>query len=149
MKFCRPFCSIKFLLSQNFLIITIIQSHKKRESVIYLRKCSTNSPKFMKIRFGGGHVYCYSQFISLQLRYFELIMFIVITISECLHKIKGLSHYYITVKAKTAEEVMNNRPAPGVLDPSLAAEYKVIHLSFWTFVVKSCEKHFCKESMNS
>ena len=31
----------------------------------------------------------------------------------------------ITVKAKTADEVMNSRPSPGVMDPSLAAEFKV------------------------
>lgn len=31
-----------------------------------------------------------------------------------------------TVKAKTSEEVVNNRPAAGILDKTLAAEYKVI-----------------------
>lgn len=31
------------------------------------------------------------------------------------------------VKAKTTEEIMNNRPPPGVLDPSLAIEYKVMY----------------------
>ena len=31
------------------------------------------------------------------------------------------------MKAKTTEEIMNNRPPPGVLDPSLAIEYKVMY----------------------
>lgn len=35
---------------------------------------------------------------------------------------------YITVKAKTTEEITNNRPAPGVLDQCLAMEYKVMHM---------------------
>jgi len=33
------------------------------------------------------------------------------------------------VKAKTADEVMNSRPSPGVMDPSIAAEYKVTVLA--------------------
>lgn len=35
---------------------------------------------------------------------------------------------YNTVKAKTKEEITNNRPAPGVLDQCLAKEYKVMHM---------------------
>jgi len=32
------------------------------------------------------------------------------------------------VKAKSTEEIMKNRPAPGVLDPSLAVEFKVMYI---------------------
>lgn len=35
--------------------------------------------------------------------------------------------YCLTVKAKTVEEVVKNRPAAGILDTALAVEYKVIH----------------------
>lgn len=34
----------------------------------------------------------------------------------------------IALKAKTTEEIMSNRPSPGVLDPSLALEYKMVEL---------------------
>ena len=33
----------------------------------------------------------------------------------------------LSVKAKTVEEVVKNRPVAGILDAALAVEYKVIH----------------------
>ena len=35
--------------------------------------------------------------------------------------------FCLTVKAKTVEEVVKNRPAAGILDTALAAEYKVLY----------------------
>ena len=35
--------------------------------------------------------------------------------------------FCLAVKAKTVEEVVKNRPVAGILDTSLAVEYKVIH----------------------
>ena len=36
--------------------------------------------------------------------------------------------FHVTVKAKTTEQVVNSRPVPGVLDRTLAEEFKVIYL---------------------
>ena len=36
--------------------------------------------------------------------------------------------FHVTVKAKTSEQVVNSRPVPGVLDRTLAEEYKVTYL---------------------
>lgn len=36
----------------------------------------------------------------------------------------------LTVKAKTVEEVIKNRPAAGILDRALAKEYRVIFNAF-------------------
>lgn len=49
------------------------------------------------------------------------------------------------MKAKTTEDITNNRPAPGVLDQSLATEYKVMHmysLSVTTKMVFMLEQTF-------
>mgnify|MGYP000211727332 CR=1 FL=1 len=37
----------------------------------------------------------------------------------------GKCYFCLTVKAKTAHEIVKNRPAAGVLDQALATEYKV------------------------
>ena len=102
MKSPRAFWGISFLPSYKH---NNIASHKKRKSVI---------------------CWCYSQLIGLLLEYFEWPF--SVTMSEYQRNIKELSHFYFTVKAKTSQEVMNNRPVPGVIDASLAAEYKVIIL---------------------
>lgn len=54
-----------------------------------------------------------------------------------------------TVKAKTSEEVVNSRPAAGILDKTLAAEYKVISspvhcMKYLLTTYMYYHKHLCK-----
>ncbi|XP_074606230.1 uncharacterized protein LOC141859286 [Acropora palmata] len=55
----------------------------------------------------------------------------------------------IALKAKTTEDITNNRPAPGVLDQSLATEYKMVELMegsgvFWY----SQQRAYCSAIQN-
>ena len=55
----------------------------------------------------------------------------------CHEKFDNVSLLFcLAVKAKTAEEVIKNRPAAGILDNALAVEYKVIHYLSVQYAIK-------------
>lgn len=112
------------------MLLPFLHWAKSYERVRYLFVATfLKFAKYLKITFGEGSLHCYilnSSFCSWGILN-ELL--ISATITKYPDNFKGLSQFYITVKVKTTEEVMNNRPPPGLLDPSLAAEYKAIILA--------------------